>query len=105
MGFSISFSLLLLVSKWFQEINANSCLFGRMISYIGACTLEIYILQSFILEVLLARFIKMPAHFSLLTSSLIFVPISFLLIFICIAVGKMIDSNQGLSFLCFGKKL
>lgn len=105
MGFSISFSLLLLVSKWFQEINANSCLFGRMISYIGACTLEIYILQSFILEVLLARFIKMPADFSLLTSSLIFVPISFLLIFICIAVGKMIDSNQWLSFLCFGKKL
>lgn len=104
MGSSVSVSILLYTVKFVKNQSSYLSLKEKVLAYIGANTLEVYILQSFLLEVVLARFLKMPTFFSLLTSSLIFIPFSFLIIFVCIVITKGINTNYWLSLWIFGKK-
>ncbi len=71
---------------------------------VGMSTLEIYILQSFILEEILVKYVKLPTEMALWQSSLIFVPISFLIIYLCMIIKRVIDKCRFARLLIFGKK-
>ena len=105
MGASISCALITIAYRAFKD-KANdrpSNFIGNELSKIGMSTLEIYILHSFILEVVLARFVKLPADMPLLESSLIFVPASVAIIYVCMGCKYLIDKNKISKLLVFGK--
>lgn len=84
--------------------NEESSTFGRSILYVGRNTLEIYILQSFILEIVLSKVVNLPDYqYSLPLYNILFIPISFAIIALCLLASSLIKNNSLLEALVFGK--
>lgn len=77
---------------------------GTYISKWGTYTLGIYILQTFILEIVLAHFIKFDRSNFYIFNFVIAPCISFLVLLICVAIIDIVLRNATLSFLLLGKK-
>lgn len=75
------------------------------ISKYGQYTLGIYILQTFILESLMARYINFDNVNSFIFGFIIAPLLSLLLLVICIFLSKILDSHKITAFLFLGKRI
>ncbi len=80
----------------------NSELLHRISGY-GTYTLGIYILQTFLLETILSKYLKIDLYFSPFVCNVVIIPlISIIIIFICILLVKLINCNKYLSSILLG---
>lgn len=77
----------------------------RKICEYGKYTMCIYILQTFILEILMEKYIKFDYVNEYVFNLLIVPAISIALLILCIFLSKILDSNKYTSLLFLGKKM
>lgn len=81
---------------------------GKIWLYIQKCgrtTLSIYILQTFLLEIMLASCLKFEDTADVIFDYILAPLISLLVLVVCVEISTLIEKNKTLSLLCLGKKI
>lgn len=106
MGIAGSLFFILLFRRIFSKMgDDNKSSLCHLAGKIGQYTLVIYILQSFILEYLMARLLNFDDVDPILFNLIIVPSISLLLLFVCYSIATLISKNRYLSFILLGKRL
>lgn len=101
MGICGALSVFLMIYRTLGEYGG-----GRIYKFLCSCgkyTLQIYVLQCVILEMVLPMYIKIPAAYGLVSHAAIFPLLSICILVACVFLARIIERFKTVNLLIFGK--